>query len=491
MVQDQQLDLTSSCTLTLQGQIREMLINAILAGRLRAGDPVPSTRAMAAKLKVSRNTVAFAYQVMVTGGFLTSKDRSGYYVTDSVMQDAAAQPVRVASTTALDHTRPDWDRKIASRLAPIRTIARPIDWHRYLYPFVYGQLDLSLFPIVPWRDCVRQAMSKKWFNAWTDDLYLADDPLLIEQIRTKVLARRGIFARPEEILITLGAQNAIFLLASALLRPGSPVAMEDPGYYAARDIFAMVGARIRSVPVDRDGLDPARLGSAELVFTTPSHQFPTNATLSLERRHHLLAWAEQSDGLIIEDDYEAEIDFSGDATMPMKALDRSSRVIYVGSFSKSLMPGLRLGFTVADSSLISELRRRRGLMMRHPPSNNQRAVALFLALGHHDSYLSRMKRIYAKRWHALSTALETDLPGWKRQTKFGGSSFWLEGPLGFSASRLAQEALAVGVVVEPGKALFHDDQSNDRFFRMGFSSIAEERIRPGIQCLRNVVAAHA
>ncbi|RWE37901.1 PLP-dependent aminotransferase family protein [Mesorhizobium sp.] len=329
-------------------------------------------------------------------------------------------------------------------------------------------------------------MSKKWFNAWTDDLYLADDALLIEQIRTKVLTKRGIFARPEEILITLGSQNALYLLGAVLIRPGTQIAMENPGYYAARDIFAMAGANIQAVPVDHEGLDLDQLGSAELVFATPSHQFPTNATLSLERRYRLLAWAENTDALIIEDDYEVETDFSGDATMPMKALDRSSRVIYVGSFSKSLMPGLRLGFVVADSRLIAELRRLRGLMMRHAPSNNQRTVALFLALGHHDAYLSRMKRVYAERWHELSSGLDADFPGWKRQTKFGGSSFWLEGPKGFSASQLAQKALGAGVVIEPGNALFHGGSSNDRFFRMAFSSIPKERIRPGIARLREI-----
>lgn len=469
---------------TLQSQICGMLIDAILDGRLSAGDPVPSTRAMAIKLKVSRNTVTFAYQALVINGFLASKDRRGYFVAENMVREAAPQGQVSSQAPAAGSAAPDWNTKITPNQTRATIISRPIDWHSYPYPFVYGQLDPSLFPIEAWRDCVRQAMSRKWFNAWTDDLYFADDPLLVEQIRAKMLNPRGIFARPEEILVTLGSQNALYMLASLLIRPGTSVAVENPGYYAAREIFSRAGAKIQPVPVDSDGLDPGQLGGARLVFATPSHHFPTNATLSLERRYQLLKWAEQTDALIIEDDYEAESDFSGQATMPIKALDRNSRVIYVGSFSKSLMPGLRLGFAVADKRLIAEMRNLRGLMMRHPPSNNQRTVALFLAFGHHDASLSRLRRIYTQRWKVLSDALEWHFLGWKHQTKFGGSSFWLEGDKGFSATYLAKKALAEGVVIEPGKGLFYNTPDSDRFFRLGFSSISEDRIDTGIKHLR-------
>ncbi|WP_299941904.1 PLP-dependent aminotransferase family protein [uncultured Nitratireductor sp.] len=482
---NERLEFQRFCTQSLQGQVREMLIGAILAGKLKAGDPVPSTRSMATKLKVSRNTVAFAYQALVNSGFLIAKDRRGYFVAATLLRDRlVAEPDETAVPAA---GAPDWGRKIHSAKASTRSVFRPADWHSYPYPFVYGQQDLSLFPLSAWRDCVRQAMSKQWYNAWTDDLYLADDPLLIEQIRTKVLTQRGIFAQSEEILVTLGSQNAFYLLASALVRAGTPVAMEDPGYYAARDVLARAEAALHPVAVDGEGLDPDRLPAADLLFTTPSHQFPTNVTLSLERRYRLLAWAEQTDALIIEDDYEAEINFSGAATMPMKALDRCSRVIYVGSFSKSLMPGLRLGFVVAEAPLIAELRRLRGLMMRHPPSNNQRTVALFLALGHHDAYLSRIRRVYTDRWSALSAALERHFPGWVGDTKYGGSSFWLRADTTCPARDLAEKALAVGVVIEPGEALFHNAADGGQFFRLGFSSIPEDKIAAGVERLRAVV----
>lgn len=484
MSMQQDANPSSYCSLSLQGQIREMLINAILAGRLSPGDPIPSTRAMAAKLKVSRNTVSIAYQALVAGGFLRSKNRSGYTVAESSIQEALHhEPIGPLQSAA---NGPDWKGKLTATFTGASTITRPTDWFKYPFPFVYGQPDLSLFPIDAWRECVRQSMSKKWFNAWTDDLYFNDDPLLVEQIRSKVLTHRGIFARPEEILVTLGSQNALYLLATALIRPGISVAMENPGYYAAREIFTKAGARMQPVQVDGMGLDPRQLGSADLLFVTPSHQFPKNVSLSMDRRYRVLEWANETDGLIIEDDYEAEIDFSGAANMPLKALDRSSRVIYTGSFSKSILPGLRLGFVVTDPELIAELRAARSLMMRHPPSNNQRAVALFLALGHHGSHTSRLKRIYGERWKALSDALDNCLPGWKHQARFGGSSFWLEGPAHCRASLLAKRALEVGVVIEPGQASFDSSTRNDRYFRLGFSSIAEERIAPGIERLAEI-----
>lgn len=469
---------------TLQARIREMLLDAIISGRLEPGCAILSSRMMAARLKVSRNTVTLAYQALLAGGFLVSRERSGFYVAEGVARDIApiARPLDGGQA-------PDWQEKLTSFPSAFQLITRPPDWYRYPFPFVYGQLDPELFPIVAWRDCVRQSMSKKWQNSWTDDLYSGDDLLLVEQIRSKILARRGIYVKREEILVTLGSQNALYLASRLLVKPGAPVAMENPGYYAARNIFELVGGNIHPVAIDEDGLNPDHLGDAKLVFVTPNHQFPTNVALSLKRRHSLLQWAHASDGVIVEDDYESEINFSGQETLPLKALDGHGRVIYIGSLSKSLMPGLRVGFAVAHPAVIEEMRALRGLVMRHPPSNNQRAVALFLSLGHHDTFMTRLQKAYAARWRTLEQALGEFLPGWTQRAIFGGSSFWLCGPEGFSATSLAQSALDQGIVIEAGKSLFWKEPQADRFFRLGFSSISEDRIRPGIEKLAEIVAS--
>ena len=182
--------------------------------------------------------------------------------------------------------------------------------------------------------------------------------------------------------------------------------------------------------MDGDGIAvDDRLADAELVFTTPSHQFPTTVTMSLERRRALLEAVHRNRAVIIEDDYEFEANYCGEPCPALKSLDRDGRVMYVGSFSKSLMPGLRLGFIVAPPAVIEEARALRRLMLRHPPGNNQRTAALFLAAGHYDALIHRLHRAYHSRWSTLGQALERHLPGWSRMPSFGGTSYWVEGPM--------------------------------------------------------------
>lgn len=467
---------------TLQAQIKEMLVSAMLSGQLGADHSVPSTRAMARRLKVSRNTVMLAYQALATDGYLVARERSGFYVAPGVREGMAAsaetRPTRPANGKPVD-----WPGKLSMTPARLNYIRKPANWHDYPYPFIYGQADASQFPITQWRDCVRQAMSRKWLDAWTDDRFAADDPMLIEQIRQRVLTRRGIMAGTDEILVTLGAQNALFLIAQLLVRRKTAVAIEDPGYPDMQNIFRLHSDDVRGVPVDEEGLLIDWLGDAAMVYVTPSHQFPTNVTMSMARRHQLMQWAEENDSIVVEDDYEYETNYRGEAMPALKSLDRNGRVLYVGSLSKSLMPGLRMGFLVAPAEFIAELRALRRLMLRHPPGNNQRVVAIFLAQGLHDALIGRLHRSYQPRWEALGSALETYFPGWARTPVFGGTSYWITGPLGFDAAELAARALDLGVIIEPGDICFANPRSNRNFFRLGFSSIPLERIAPGIEQL--------
>lgn len=462
---------------TLQAQIREMLVSAVLAGHLPSGTPIPSTRAMAKRLKVSRNTVISAYQALADDGYLVPRDRSGFYVADGLTRSPAPEsPIEAAEG------RIDWSSRLRHRPTVQANIVKPSNWQDCPYPFIYGQVDQALFPVTAWRDCMRQAMSRKWLDAWTEDRFTADDPMLVEQIRQRILTRRGVLAGPDEVLITLGAQNALHLLTSLLVKPGAPFAIEDPGYPDVRNMVALQGGEVRPTPVDGEGLDVGHLPPAGLVFVTPSHQFPTNVTMSLSRRRALLAWAGANDALVIEDDYEFETNYAGEPTPALKSLDRTGRVLYVGSLSKSLMPGIRLGFIVADTALIAEARAYRRLMLRHPPGNNQRVVALFLALGHHDALVARLHKTYAARERAMREALETHLPGWSRSPGFGGTSFWVEGPEALDSGGLAERALAEGIVIEPGD-IYYAGEARRNTFRLGFSSIAQERIAPGIEKL--------
>ncbi|MBY8975301.1 PLP-dependent aminotransferase family protein [Rhodobacteraceae bacterium NNCM2] len=455
-------------------------MTAITAGRLRPGETVPSTRAMARQLRVSRNTVTLAYQALVAEGFLCARERSGFYVDDLAVDGLTPSPDRgVAQQSGLD-----WAPRMVKRIGGQRFIQRPADWQEVEFPFIYGQVDQDIFPIAEWRDCVRQAMGKRWLDAWTLDQYGSDDPLLIEQIAERILPRRGIDASADNILITLGAQNALYLIAALLVGQETRCVIEDPGYPDLRNMLELRSDRIVTKGVDAEGMlvDDAMDGGS-LIFCTPSHHYPTTVTMSLARRKALLAAASAQDSVIVEDDYEFETNYKGAPQPALKSLDTEGRVIYVGSLSKSLMPGLRLGFIVADPALIEQLRTLRRLMLRHPPGNNQRAAALFMANGHYDVLVRRIHRVYRTRWEALHEAVRARLPGWAEAPGFGGSSFWMTGPDDLDSKALADRALARGVLIEPGDPFFINPGDGANCFRLGFSSIPEEKIAEGIDRL--------
>ena len=472
---------------SLQSQIREALVSAILDRKLDRSEPIPSTRKMAKSLGVSRNTVVLAYQGLLDDGYLLAKERSGYFVSDKAIEDSVAKP-RTAKPATADKAGLDWKNLV--KLNPSEqenTVKRP-NWHEYQYPFLYGQVDHNLFPLAEWRDCTRQALGKKWLGAWTSDAHANDDPLLVEQIRRRILPRRGIMAGDDEILVTLGAQNAIYLLTSLLVTRETRVAMEEPGYPDMRNIFRLATPQVLPAPVDAMGLVPGpALDAVDIVYTTPSHQFPTTATMPLERRLALLKKASERNFIIIEDDYEFETNYVNEPCPALKSLDDEGRVIYVGSLSKTLFPGLRLGFMVAPKAVIAEARALRRLMVRHAPSNNQRTAALFLSLGHHDTLIRRLHKAYRSRWDVMGKALETYLPSSTRIPSFGGTSFWVKGPAKLDSDELARVAEAKGILIEPGRICFGGNPQPKNYFRLAFSSIDEKKIEPGIKQLAELI----
>lgn len=488
-MRDSLFHIDRSSGLTLQMLLREKLVSAILAGHLPPSSRLPSSRLMAKRLKVSLNTVLLAYQALTEDGYIVARDRSGHYVAPDIMHrlppEAGTKPAQAVQP---GNSPVDWAAKLALHPAEQSNIVKPKNWYDYPYPFIYGQVDANLFPVSVWRDCTRQAMNRKWLYAWTEDRYTEDDPMLVEQIRQRVLTRRGILAKPDEVLVTLGSQNSLYLLASLLVRPGTVVAMEDPGYADIRNMFSLLSADVRTVALDTEGMLVDQLGAAQLAFVTPSHQFPTNVTMSLDRRRALLDWASSSDALVIEDDYEFETNYYGSPIPALKSLDTADRVLYTSSLSKSLMPGLRIGFMVGPRELIKQARALRRLILRHPPSNNQRVAALFLSLGHHDALIAKLHHAYTQRWQTLAAALDAYLPGWAQAPTFGGTSFWVKAPPSIDARLLAARAIERGVVIETGDVYFANPEEGRNYFRLSFSSIPEDRIWSGIASLAAAVA---
>jgi GntR family transcriptional regulator/MocR family aminotransferase len=462
-------------------------VSAILDGQLARDEPIPSTRKMAKSLGVSRNTVVLAYQGLLDDGYLVARERSGYYVADKALEGAVSQ--RGSAKAPADQASDFWSRRLTMRPASQEILSKPLDWQSYPYPFIYGQVDHTLFPLAEWRDCARQALGKKWLGSWTNDTWAFDDPLLVEQIRRRILPRRGIMANDDEILVTLGGQNALFLLVSLLVDSGTHVAMEDPGFPDMRNMLELHSRHVALLPVDGQGLvADERLNSTQLLFITPSHQYPTTVTMPLERRMELLTLAAQRDFVIIEDDYEFETNYVNEPCPALKSLDDEGRVIYVGSLSKTLFPGLRLGFLVGPKQLVAEARALRRLMVRHAPNNNQRTAALFLALGHHDTLIRRLHRAYRSRWEVMGAALQKYLPNASRIPTFGGTSFWVKGPARLDSEVLGEAAAKKGIIIEPGRINFGGDKPPRTFFRLAFSSIDEKKIEPGIRLLAETIA---
>jgi len=470
---------------TLQAQIREMLVTAILDGHLPPGVPVPSSRDMAEQLGVARNTVVLAYQQLCDEGYLQSRQRSGHFV-DPAMSTAAPAPPASAAPAA--SAAPDWARRLVQRPAAQRSIVKPADWQDYPYPFLYGQFDASLFPTADWRECCMQTLSVLDIREWAPDQINRDDDALVQQIRTRVLPRRGVWAGTDELMITVGAQHGLYMVADLLMRADTEVAIEDPGYPDARNIFASRTNRLTPLAVDDGGLPvDSRLCDFDYVYVTPSHQCPTGATMPLARRKALLKLAEEADVVIVEDDFESENRFEGDPIPALKSLDRNNRVIYVGSLSKSLAPGLRVGYVVAAPALIAELRAMRRLMLRHPSALIQRAFALYLSLGHHDAQLRRLAMAQRERGAAVLQALERHLPSCRVAPAIGGGSFWMALPAGVKAPELAERAAGRGVLLEAGDVFFMAEPPPGGYIRLGYQSIPTAAIEPGIRAMASVV----
>jgi GntR family transcriptional regulator/MocR family aminotransferase len=325
------------------------------------------------------------------------------------------------------------------------------------------------------------------------DKGLADDPLLIDYIRARSLPRRGVMARTEQILVTLGAQNALYVVAQLLCNRGAKVFIEDPTYPDLRATLLALGADITTLPVDEHGMPvDARLAEADVVFVTPSHHAPTTATMPLARRRALLEAAEKYNFVIVEDDYDFEMGFLQRPAPALKSLDPTGRVVYIGSFSKSLFPGLRLGYLVAPDPVIREARALRSLVLRHPPGHTQRTAAYFLALGHHDALIRRLCSAFSERRIAMQGALESAGLGGARAPQFGGANFWIAAPEKVDTQVLAERLRARSVLIEPGAPFFASEEiSGSRppknFMRLAYSSIASEKIPEGVSIVADEI----
>ena len=404
----------------LHQQVYEQIRVAILTGRVRSHQRLPASRQLAKSLGISRTTVVQSYEQLISEGYLETRQGAGTFVCARVPDEMlqTARKWEVESSSGEDSS----DFRLSSYGQRIQETADPIHAEGCELSFQYGVPAMDLFPIQQWR-----RLQGRHATAGTGWMDYSREPMGYEplqaQIAQYVSQTRAVRCEPEQVLVTSGAQQALSLIVRLLIDSGDAIAIENPGYLSARRIFISSGATILPVPVDSEGLEidgpeglwalSARSSrkltsgqpSPRLVYVTPSHQFPTGVLMSLSRRLGLLQWAQQTNGLIIEDDYDSEFRYSGRPVPALQGLDGDHRVLYVGTFSKVMFPGLRLGYIVLPPALIPVFRRAKWLSDRQGSLIDQRALTDFISEGHLAKHVRRMRSIYEGRRRSLVESL--------------------------------------------------------------------------------------
>ncbi|GGK86649.1 GntR family transcriptional regulator [Planomonospora parontospora subsp. parontospora] len=473
----------------LTARIYRQIRDAVLDGRLRAGERLPSTRELAGRLGVSRNTVALAYERLSAEGFLAGRAGAGTFVCDgppgrtfprSASEGGARRDRGLSRSAPENGVRPraPWASVPAADAPPWAPGAPAFD-------FGVGAPDPSLFPLEAWRRIVTRELRRKTIaSAGYGDP--AGHAGLREAIARHAGVARSVRAGADDVIVTQGAQQALDLVGRVMVGPGDLVAVEEPGYPPARLLFRSLGARVTGVPVDDEGIDVAAIpDAARLVYVTPSHQFPLGVPMSPARRTALLAWAERRDAVVVEDDYDSEFRFGARPLEPLQSLDRAGRVVYVGSFSKTLLPALRLGFLVAPASLRAALHAAKRLTDWHGDLLTQAALARFMEEGLLARHVRRATREYAVRRELIVTSLRRDFSGLLRPVDSAAGLHLCARFLPGAAAdpdRVVSRAREAGIAVEPLSG-YHAEPPGRPGLVIGYGAIPPERIEPGLRRL--------
>ncbi|NWD23455.1 PLP-dependent aminotransferase family protein, partial [Pseudomonas yamanorum] len=450
----------------LTRQLYQALRQRVLDGRLVSGTRLPASRDLAAALSISRNSVVRAYDQLYAEGFIEGRVGDGTYVaqlpqTRAVDKKLSTKVSTGFSTGLSPGLSTNWlDLPVVSSSQVIHSpaLGRVESNHLPLPPtgppraFRVGVPAFDLFPFDVWA----KLNAAFWRKPDLQQLCYGD-PAGDERLRGLIAAylrsSRGMQCTAEQIVITSGAQQAISLCAQLLVAPGDSVAVENPGYRAAGHAFAIAGAKLHGVAVDGEGIDCAALHAIDqcrLAYVTPSHQYPLGVVMSLARRLELLAWAERTGGWIIEDDYDGEYRYSGAPLAPLAALDRSGRVLYVGTFGKVAFPALRLGYLVLPLNLVQAFARRRAVDVRHSEVSTQAVMAEFMAAGHFQRHVRRMRRAALSRRDALLAGWPEAIPGLGRVPAVAAGLHLTVPVEGLAREReLVEQAAAAGVEINP------------------------------------------
>lgn len=464
------LELDSESGVPVHRQLTQALRHAIRTGRIDGGARLPSTRSLADDLGLSRSTVVKAFEQLNAEGYLESRTGSGTTVPLGLVQEGSTPG-----------THPTADSGHGTDHSELPQPLRP------------GIPALDEFANSAFGRIVRRVLNDLGAEVLTTGAH-AGDPALRAAVARHLRSNRGVRCHADDILVTSGSQEGLSLAFEVIASRGDEIWIEDPGYFGARDAATVVGLTPRPVPVDHEGLlvaDGIRLWpGARGAYVTPSHQFPTGSLLSARRRVELLEWAQRHDAYIVEDDYDSEFRLEGRALPALQGIDEHDRVVYVGSFSKSLAPAIRLGFLVLPPQL-----RDRALQIRvdrtgMQPLWIQRAAALFMEEGHFARHVRRTRTLYRKRRDALAEVVGTVLEGRASlRTPTGSMHALLDLEGGVSAADVAHRLSEQGVIAVPAGVFRMDpDDSNEQSLLVGFGGYSEAEIQEAVERIGRVLA---
>lgn len=451
---------------------------AILQGTLRAGERMPSTRDLAEQLRISRTVVLLAYDQLIAGDFVEGRAGSGTYVSQGLN---SGRPRSSQSAGKLRLSRfGSYATSAASKVDFPERRRTPLR-----YDFSYRESPVETFPLAIWQRILARRARKASLH--THDYGPPAGSLgLREAIAAHLRRSRAVNCDASQVIVVNGSQQALDLAARVLMERGDGVAIEDPHYQGVREIFRAAGARLYPVPVDREGLNPDKLpDGARIALVTPSHQFPTGTILPLFRRLALLEWAKRVDAVVIEDDYDGEFRYEGQPVESMQGLDTEGRVIYVGTFSRTIFPALRIGYLIAPHSLVPALTAAKWLSDRHTATLEQETLAEFLATGAYERHLRRARRTNAVRRRAMLDAIQEHLGDRVEVTGDGSGVHVVLWPRNRTLEEeLVARAAEQGVGVY-GISRYFLGRPKQAGILLGYSRMREKEIREGVRRLGN------
>ncbi|HEX4595968.1 MAG TPA: PLP-dependent aminotransferase family protein [Bryobacteraceae bacterium] len=459
----------------LHRQIYEQWRSGILSGRFRRGERVPSTRELATTLAVSRSTVTESYEQLIAEGYLDTAHGSGTFVCHE-LPDEALRPGRARIAAK--------DEEPAIRLSRYGAGLR----EDFLYPptppgfirFTHWRPDLERFPFGLWRKLVTRHLRDAMPDLFDYGEHSGGFTALRREIGAYVARSRAVSCTPEQVVVVNGSQQGLDLCVRLLLEPGDEVAFENPGYQGANRIFQAYGARLRPARIDADGVVIKDLGpKARLVYVTPSHQFPTGVSMSLARRLELIEWARAHGAAIIEDDYDSEYRYSGAPLPSLQGLARGVAVIYIGTFSKVMFPGLRIGYVIAPRQFVGPLKRAKWLADRQTSILDQAALTDFIREGHLERHIRRMRRLYGRRREVLVESLARHFGD---RARVRGDAAGMHLMVRFEDGDIVERAAKAKVLLMSASAYYLTKPAPDEFI-FGFSAIGERTIREGVKRL--------